>query len=197
MKNKIGLLLIAAFFIVYLHAEAASAPYAPRRDNVLLETTYDKFTDTSLVMCFMHLRDYEQMGKSNNDLSKVNYKTPFFHFDLCCYHKFLGKKMDSPADEITMMFRTSSSDWQFAGHQVNLYILADGERFSSPCTLEGEVTSFFNVVAVKETIVTKMRLEQLRAITNAQKVEMKLGAFEFELNKAEIQILKNYVEAVM
>lgn len=102
------------------------------------------------------------------------------------YLNHSGKSLESPAEAVGLVFYSSSSNWKYlSAADSRLFVLTDKERFSLDIpSRKSEITSSrrpYSRVGVSERLIFKLTLENLKRITQASKVEMKLGDQTFTL----------------
>lgn len=133
---------------------------------------YDKFTDTRYIVSKEVTAYKGRYGLLVYNPSSVRLQTGFTN------------KSSIPALFITV----DSSDWQFT-NGCSVEFLADGERFHLPCEVSHyQAYTLQSSVYVEEDLSIASPL--LVKILNSQKVEMRVGAYEFSVKEKDLKALR-------
>lgn len=100
---------------------------------------------------------------------------------------FTGQTMDVEPAKLWLTFRSNTSDWVYL-RSHHLIIIADGQRYDFG---EGVRSSDIFGRSVAEVLSYRVTRDELKAIVDAQSVDVQLGPTETVLNAKTLAVLKN------
>lgn len=182
------LLLVAALVLALGVISLAS-------DDDKLLIKYDRFKDKTVVASALsHIKQLEQTELRNHELVVINENTPFFHFDVLSYFEFDGQRKPATIPAVVLGFKTISRNGQFDS-DPELYAIADGERFQLGRLMRNkEIFRLLDVIQVHETLVLRVPMSTCSKIAKSKTVEMRLGSYEFQLQKENLEALGKLVD---
>lgn len=144
-----------------------------------VDVHYDKFKDKSVVAT----KPQNLVGSWEGGLAIVATgmagpnKAQTFLF-LQIGYEFKGQVLGSTPDHYAVIFRSSSSDWNFLKGDRNLYILFDEERLElHPLASDSDIllSPISKGVSVAESLGFAITRNDLERVLKAKKAEFKLG----------------------
>lgn len=117
--------------------------------------------------------------------------------DLTAYLSFQGKGAGREVDEMSLIFISTSSDWQYLKN-TRLYCIVDGKRFDfGPARAQNnDVKAGYRSVEVREVLMFPISFQTLQKISQANSVDMRLGKTEFHLDQYFRESLKELLTKV-
>jgi hypothetical protein len=143
-------------------------------------TSYDRFTDTTTIWI-----PYDELEVSrHHDLS------------IMAFFAYSGKDASTP-ESMGISFQSTPHDFSSRLERNKLYVLADSERLAlGRPSARSSKTDFKYINTTTEWLDYKTTFQILKKIAYAQKVEMRLGQYEFDLNQGFLQSMQKLISRI-
>lgn len=143
------------------------------------DVRYDKFDDQTLVRVGPFFLSADLLNPSNN-------------FQMMAAFSYAGQSNGQPVEQYELVFISNGQDWSFLDDR-DLKAIVDGERKSfGEAKRKGDIgRNWLGEVRVKEALFVTVPAEDFRKISEAKKVEMRLGRKEFKLKDEHLQAFRD------
>jgi hypothetical protein len=169
------LLLAVIAFLSPLAVSAQTDPQEKRQSNIIRE--YDRFEDRTKYW--------------------TRPKTVRSGLDVMAHFSFKGKGAGNEVDGFYLIFTSMGSDWRYL-KDSRLYCLIDGDRvdLGSARASDSDIKPGYSTVEVKEILMFPVKYPTLQRISNAKRVEVRLGNTEFYFDEYFRESLKELLAKV-
>lgn len=167
------------------HKREAKEKAYQEQNQYKFTSEYDKFKDSTRVFTQpLSLVGNEDDGRS------LDYYVPT---TIALVYRFTGQEQKGVIVNGYLEFDSHSKDWVYL-RDHDLIILADGKRFlDNKVTHDGDVGRNSYSVSVSESMISGFPLEELKKISEAKEVLLRLGIREFRLTDTQIKGLAEMV----
>jgi hypothetical protein len=150
-----------------------------RSTNGPVQTSYDRFTDVTTVWI-----PYEDL-----------YVSAHHDLRISAFVTYRGKDLTKP-EKMGISFESTPHQYSYLAHS-ELYVLADGERIPLGRPNARDTKSDFKYVqTVTEWLEYWMTLPIMKKIARAQKVDMRLDSFEFDLPYSFLRSMQKLISRI-
>lgn len=200
MKTLIILILLAVGAVAQGVTTAdlqSKAKQAKHGKKILV--TYDKFKDQTVVAIkpFNLISGMESFAVGMADsLARSPHgsgRPPAFPTALyvSVSHSYKGPALEKTPEQYFLMLTSNSGNWLFLKGDRNLYFLFDEQRLELKIA---DSDSDINRRDVSETLVYLISADDLKRLTDAKKVEMKIGQVPRKLKPELFTIIREIME---